>query len=103
MTKLACSVDTCAYNDERMCCLKSIKVDGSKADTERDTCCSSFSRERQGCCNSSMEPNPEMRVACDAVNCVYNEEHVCSAGRINIAGSGANRMEETECASFQAH
>lgn len=30
MTKLACSVDTCAYNDERMCCLKSIKVDGSK-------------------------------------------------------------------------
>ena len=68
MTRLACNVDTCAYNEEHKCCLKEIRVDGSRADDERDTCCSSFTCRSGQCCNHAVEPNTELRVECEAIN-----------------------------------
>ena len=100
MTRLACNVDTCAYNEEHKCCLKEIRVDGSRADDERDTCCSSFNCRSGQCCNHAVEPNTELRVECEAINCRFNDAHACTARSIDIAGSGARRMEETECSTF---
>ena len=42
MPNLSCGVDNCAYNQNDMCSLNSIKVNGSFANHSEATCCGSF-------------------------------------------------------------
>jgi len=70
----------------------------------RSTACGSF-RERQmetakNECGCRTAPEQRLEVACDAVKCIYNDNHVCSAEHIGIAGNGAKHAKDTECASF---
>ena len=102
MTKLVCSVDTCIHNSDHYCCKGKIKVDGENADMPSSTCCASFDEKKDGrCCNSYESPDEPLEVACDAVKCMYNKANMCTAGKIGIAGSGAKKMEQTECATFR--
>ena len=101
MPILDCSVKTCTYNKDNCCCLKNIKVDGQQAETERETRCSSFQKATESAKNSAKDPSMELVVDCDAVNCTFNEQRVCHAGHIGIAGSRAERADQTECASFR--
>ncbi len=41
------------------------------------------------------------RLKCSAMNCMYNEDHLCSRNDIEIGGQGASRPNETCCESFQ--
>lgn len=101
MTKLVCSVNTCAYNCDHYCCKGKIKVDGERAEMPASTCCASFDERKNSCCNSTQTPDEHLEVTCDAVKCVYNKKHMCSADKIGITGSGAHKMEQTECATFR--
>lgn len=101
MPILDCSVKTCTYNKENSCCLNNIKVDGQQAGTERETRCSSFQKATETAKSHAMEPSMELMVNCDAVNCTFNEQRVCRAGHIGIAGSAAQHADQTECASFR--
>ena len=42
MTLLDCAVTGCAYNEDRCCCKGNIKVEGSEAVHQNETCCGSF-------------------------------------------------------------
>ena len=102
MPVLDCSVKSCFYNQENKCSLDSIKVEGRSADYSDDTACGNY-RLRAGeqmtnaCCGSKKNT---LDVSCSANKCVFNEGSKCKAEHIGSAGSNADTMDDTECASF---
>ena len=44
MTDLKCSVTNCYHNKEKLCCLDSIKVDGTTAEVSDETACAKIGR-----------------------------------------------------------
>ena len=102
MTFLDCSVTGCVYNEDRCCCKGDIKVAGSEAKHNNETCCASF-KERRGdsAGNVAKRISKVIDVTCEACTCVFNEERKCSAEHIGIAGGNACTCQETECASFR--
>lgn len=99
MTSLGCNVSTCGYNEDHCCCRTEIEVMGEKADDKGCTCCGSFDSSCD-CKNAVSDPKDSLYVHCEASNCVYNDNLVCSADRIDIQGSNADNSEQTLCASF---
>lgn len=101
MTFLDCSVTGCVYNADRCCCKGDIKVEGEKAKRNAETCCGSFKeRNAESASNVAKRISKISDVACEACNCVFNEDKKCSAEHIGIAGGDACKCTETECASF---
>ncbi|MDD6234439.1 MAG: DUF1540 domain-containing protein [Lachnospiraceae bacterium] len=102
MTNLGCCVENCVHNEDNMCCRGNIKVDGHKAHDAGETCCASFQDcGCHGATNSTHRPNAKIEVACDASNCMYNNNMMCSAGHIDVKHSGNTVHGETECATFK--
>lgn len=102
MTGLKCGVTSCAHNCDHCCCKDEIIVEGNHATESHNTCCGSFdSRERERYVNMNETPNGQLKVGCEAVNCVYNENRFCHADHIDISGGGAGTAEQTECATFK--
>jgi hypothetical protein len=102
MTLLDCAVTGCAYNEDRCCCKGNIKVEGSEAVHQNETCCGSFEENRGGLFKNLFKtPESKLEVECDVANCLYNDDHQCRAERITIAGDGAMAVGQTECASFR--
>lgn len=101
MPELKCTVSTCAYNQTNLCQLDSIEVGGSSAMEPEDTCCDSF-EERTGerVTNAVKEASDRCSINCHAVDCDYNEQRRCHAGKISIEGNVACQNEETACATF---
>lgn len=103
MTKLECSVKNCVHNADNCCCKAAIAVDGNKAKEAEQTCCASFDENKGGrFTNLFKTPETRLDIACDAVKCIYNEEHRCTAERIDISGDGARECTETRCNTFKA-
>ena len=98
MTLLDCAVTGCAYNEDRCCCKGNIKVEGSEAVHQNETCCGSFvERGEKSCgCNVKEHESKKIDVACEACNCTFNENKKCSADHIGIAGGNACSCGETE-------
>lgn len=103
MTNLMCSVQNCQNYQNNLCTLSSIQVDGRRAHSPRQTCCSSFQERGQGASNdiSTEQPEIETQVKCDAATCAFNHSGACSAETITVTGSGAQSAEQTECSSFE--
>jgi len=102
MPELKCNVHTCVHNKDYLCDLDAIEVAGSEAKVSRDTSCASFEEKKGDSYSNSMrEGTPLSKVKCHAVECKYNENCDCHAGKISVGGNNAYRTEETECASFE--
>lgn len=102
MTRLDCTVTSCMYNKEKSCCKDNIQVEGNNAKHSKDTCCSSFRERGEGNYQSSVDyPTKETSVSCKAEECTFNENSVCHAKHIGIAGGSACECKETECATFR--
>ncbi len=101
MPELRCTVQTCLHNKEFYCDLNAIQVGGSSARRSQETCCDSF-EERKGDSYSDVtgEASPKSDIDCKAVECMYNDDCRCFAGKISVEGSNACRCEQTECATF---
>lgn len=97
MPNLSCSVRSCSYNEDKLCCLSGIDVSGNSS--SEDTCCSSYSDSPK---NSNINtPHQSLRIDCDATDCAYNERHACYANHVDIRSHGeANNRYDTECATF---
>lgn len=102
MTNLSCVVDSCSYNKNEYCCLKSIQVGGEKADAPTNTCCSSFEENSGAFTNDAQQPEMNLDIKCDAGKCVYNSSGLCEAEHVDIAGISACDSEETLCATFHS-
>lgn len=102
MPKLECSAVSCTYNKDKLCAKGDILVRGTDAEKPSETCCDSFVGAGRDCyCNSASTGKPHIAVACEAINCIYNEDRTCTAEHIGISGNSAHTSSETECASFQ--
>lgn len=103
MTKLACSVVSCSYNENKMCKRENITVGGYEANKPSETVCESFyPRGTNTLTNLDAKgPSPETNIACNAVTCRYNANKKCTADQIQIAGVKAVSAGETECGTFQ--
>lgn len=104
MTKLGCSVTSCAYNQSQCCCLPKIQVHGTHAENSHETCCHSYCTKSDAAAqNSAFQftvPDTSLEVACTARNCQYNENNRCHAEQIDISGKGASCKTDTECTTF---
>lgn len=101
MPELRCTVQTCLHNKDFYCDLNKITVGGSSARKSEETCCDSFEERKSGTySNITGEASPTSKIDCKAVECKYNDNHECHAGKISVEGSQANVSEETECATF---
>ena len=102
MPELKCGVVTCVHNKQNLCDLDAIEVVVNSAKSPEQTSCGSFV-ERKGdqYSNSAKEPSGTSNIACQATECQYNTSCKCHAGKISVMGSTANRVEETECATFK--
>lgn len=100
MTILECSVSSCAHNESDKCCCGSIDVRGQKADKSENTCCGSYAKRGCGCTNAVKNPDDKVEIHCEAVKCVYNADCRCTAGHVDVVGSNAGEMAQTECGTF---
>lgn len=102
MTNLKCSATNCLHNCDCYCCKSEILVEGSDAQKKDNTCCGSFDLRTGDCAKNSFEhPSESLKVGCEAIHCVYNQNHVCHAGHIDISGPSARHAQATECATFK--
>ncbi|MDO5519239.1 MAG: DUF1540 domain-containing protein [bacterium] len=103
MPNLVCSVENCAYNNEYLCSLNEIHVDGSHAEDPHSTFCGSFCDQKEsfsncehcGCATKNTE------IDCEAENCAYNDSNRCHADGIDVCGCGSNTARGTECSTFR--
>lgn len=105
MTDLKCSVTNCYYNKEKLCCLDSIKVDGTTAEVSDETACASF-KDKQGntfsnSCSCGSSPNHSINIECTAEKCVYNNACRCTASEIDVKGDKACTCYDTKCSTFK--
>lgn len=104
MTNLKCSVITCINNHNQLCSRPDIKVEGYDAQRKDQTCCYSFDHRSDRLTNS-IEGNPagspQTEVRCEARECVYNRDTICSAGSIYVTGSDARDCDQTYCDTFK--
>ena len=101
MSQLDCNVKSCCHNEDNCCCLSSIEVNGSNACNCEDTCCGSYFEDKSGEKNSAQTPHVSLSIACQATNCMYNDDKVCHADHVDISGIRATAAHETVCATFQ--
>lgn len=101
MPELRCTVQTCLHNKDFYCDLNKITVGGSSAKNAEETCCDSFEERKSGTySNVTGEASHTSKIDCKAVECMYNNNCECHAGKISVEGSQANVSDETECATF---
>lgn len=105
MTNCTCTVTECKHNDDHCCCKSEILVN---TDSKNDcscgcTCCASFDQKTSDSFkNSTQTPNPALKIGCNAVQCIHNENHLCQAESVAINGMNTQSGNHTECATFQA-
>lgn len=105
MTILKCAATTCVYNKDLLCSKGEIDVMGEDAHNPKDTCCGSFREKSSSGMTNSYSSKcgcTEIRIDCQARNCLYNENKKCTAGSIYVGGSQASNSAETTCDTFKA-
>lgn len=99
MTKLQCSVNSCSSFSNGYCCRPSIHVNGPTASASSQTCCQSFTDNKNQMTSGVQynTPNQSLNISCDAHNCTYNQNNQCSASSVCISSN----FSGTECTSFK--
>ena len=104
MPELRCNVHSCAHNKNMYCDLNQIEVGGAEARVANDTSCKSFIERKNGnYMNSMIEASAKTAVDCQATTCTYNKSCKCQAGKIDVSGNDACKVDETCCSSFQCN
>lgn len=102
MTNLTCNVDNCIHNNSACCCKEGITIGGAEAVSSSATCCDNFEEKYGAFTNNHESPHASLNIQCEACNCSYNENRLCVAETIHVAGMSACSTRETECNSFVA-
>ncbi len=105
MTKLTCQVTSCANNQNTLCSLSNIKIDGPSAVKKDQTCCSSYYAKAQAGQNAvTKHATEDTEVFCKVTNCAYHVSDCCQAKAVSVESccQSPNSMSQTECCSFTA-
>ena len=92
-------------NTNGTCYANKISVNGKKARTSNNTCCSSFVNESgySNLTNSTLDSNPCNSLNCTVKTCVNNAGNICALRDVSITShaDNANLLSETYCGSFR--
>ena len=105
MPAINCNINNCAHNTNGTCYANTISVNGKKARTSNNTCCSSFVNESgySNLTNSTLDSNPCNSLNCTVKTCVNNAGNICALRDVSITShaDNANLLSETYCGSFR--
>ena len=105
MPAINCNINNCAHNTNGTCYANKISVNGKKARTSNNTCCSSFVNESgyANLTNSTLDSNPCNSLNCTVKTCVNNAGNICALRDVSITShaDNANLLSETYCGSFR--
>ena len=105
MPAINCNINNCAHNTNGTCFANKIAVNGKKARTSNNTCCSSFVNESgySNLTNSTLDSNPCNSLNCTVKTCVNNAGNICALRDVSITShaDNANLLSETYCGSFR--
>ena len=105
MPAINCNINNCAHNTNGTCYANKISVNGKKARTSNNTCCSSFVNESgySNLTNSTLDSNPCNSLNCTVKTCVNNAGNICALRDVSITSHAdtANLLSETYCGSFR--
>lgn len=105
MTLVGCNVNNCAHNTNGTCHSNKVSVNGKKARTSNNTCCSSFVNESgySNFSNSTLENNQCNCLSCNVKTCVNNAGNICALSSVSITSNvdSTNSSCETYCNSFR--
>lgn len=99
MPKLNCCVETCAYNEDKKCCLGAINVEGGEPAVPSTTCCNSYI-QKGSMLNNTCTALEDISISCQATECIHNQERKCEASNVSIVGQDAECSDETHCNTF---
>ncbi|NMM62284.1 DUF1540 domain-containing protein [Clostridium sp. P21] len=117
--KLSCSAGKCVNNINGLCSANNIHVVGSEIHSSKGTECETFMQRgfmnamsnftnmnlvgefKQIFSRDSIEMSPEIK--CEAENCVYNADRLCSASNVQVYGPDARSSGGTQCETFKEH
>ena len=101
MPAINCNINNCAHNTNGTCYANKISVNGKKARTSNNTCCSSFVNESgySNLTNSTLDSNPCNSLNCTVKTCVNNAGNICALRDVSITShaDNANLLSETYC------
>lgn len=105
MPIVGCSVNNCAHNSNGTCHAGKVSVNGKKARTNNNTCCSSFLNESgyDSFTNSAMNEGPCNSLSCNVKTCTNNAGNICALHDVSITSNtdNTNLSSETFCNSFR--
>ena len=103
MPAINCNINNCAHNTNGTCYANKISVNGKKARTSNNTCCSSFVNESgySNLTNSTLDSNPCNSLNCTVKTCVNNAGNICALRDVSITSHADNAklLSETYCGS----
>lgn len=103
MTNCTCTVTECMHNSDNCCCKSQILVDGHEACSCDSTYCASYDKKMLDSFRNTYEsPDPELKIDCSAVKCVYNEGRRCTAKSVDISKKSSADGNHTRCSTFRA-
>lgn len=105
MTLVGCNVNNCTHNINGNCYATKVSVNGKKARTSNNTCCSSFINESNSnnFTNSTLENNQRNYLNCNVKTCVNNAGNICALKDVAITSNADNASlsSHTYCGSFR--
>ena len=103
MQNISCTVGNCSHNSNGTCYANRINVGGKGVTKSENTCCGSFLDEAHysTLTNNTNDEGPCSCIVCEAQNCQYNNNKLCTAETIQVNGNQVNVYNETNCATFK--
>lgn len=104
MPRINCSVESCYYNDEKICQAEILQISGKEARITEATCCETY---RDGTYSKNAIDTPVDRgetkeILCKVDTCAYNRDRRCSLNEIQVSSlTEVNSYTETDCLSFE--
>lgn len=101
MPTIGCNVNNCSYNNGGICYANRISVNGKRARTSNNTCCSSFSNESS--LSNNTADNPCGYLNCNVKTCANNAGEICALHDVAITSSSENPnlYSDTYCSSYR--
>lgn len=106
MPTIVCNVNNCSHNNSGVCYANKISVNGKKARTNNNTCCSTFLNQAtySTLTNNTLDDGSCNALGCNVKSCAHNiAGYTCSLHDIAITSNieKTNLYSETYCNSFR--
>lgn len=104
MPRINCSVESCYYNNQKICGAETLQISGKNAHITEATCCETY-RDDTHPANllcAAIEPGETKEIRCKVETCAYNKDRLCSLNEIEVSSLGeVSSYTETDCLSFE--